>query len=102
MTVMRDLHAQLAARKPGLGSLMEFQRACEEALAGDSGEAGVLRLLADMAARFVDRYDRVPLPSDVASAAYDKLVSLTDRAAAATRPDEKLAVINEIARSELG
>jgi hypothetical protein len=102
MTVLQELHARMKARKPALGSLTEFQRECEEALASATAEAGFLRLFADMAGRFIDRYDRSPLPYDVATTAYGKLLELTKRAATATRAEDKLALFNEIARTDLG
>lgn len=102
MTVLQELHAHMTARKPGLGSLTDFQRDCEKAVAGAPEDAGFLRLLADMAGRFIDRYDQQPLPSDVATAAHGRLLQLTARAAASERPEEKLALFNEIARTDLG
>ena len=102
MTALQALHDRMKTRKPGLGSLTEFQHDCEEALAGAPEEAGFLRLLADMAGRFIDRYDQQPLPSDVATTAHGRLLALTARAAAATRGEEKLMLFNEIARTDLG
>ena len=102
MTALQELHLRMTARKPGLGSLTTLQRECEDAITGAPEEAGFLRLFADMAGRFIDRYDRQPLSYDVATAANEKLAALIGRAAATSSAAEKLALFNEIARIDLG
>ena len=102
MTALQEAAAHLKDRAPGIASLRQFQRDCEAGLRKSPEEAGFLRLLADLTGRFVDRYDDQPLEVAAAKAAYEKLVRTAERAAAAQRIEEKLALINELGAADLG
>jgi hypothetical protein len=100
---MNELLNWLLQQKGSLRTYVEFQdRAL--ALRADAPEhAALLRLLADLAGRFVEAYDRQPLSGEVASRALDRLANLLGKAAveSAADPRSQLALLNEVGVSEL-
>ena len=102
MSELQQAVVHLKGRAPGIASLRQFQRDCEAGLRKPEEEAGMLRLLSDLTGRFVDRYDDQPLELTAAKAAYDRLVGLAERAQAARRAEDKLAIVNELGRADLG
>jgi hypothetical protein len=102
MTALQEAVAGLKERPIGIATLRQFQRACEAGLARSPDEAGLLRLLADLTGRFVERYDDQPLVASVAKAAYDRLVALAEAAHAAESAEDKLQQANELGRADLG
>jgi hypothetical protein len=102
MSELQQAVARLKGRAPGIASLRQFQRDCETGLRKPEEEAGLLRLLADLTGRFVDRYDDQPLEVTAAKAAYDRLVGLAERSLTVGRAEEKLALANELGRADLG
>lgn len=101
MSALREAIAQLKTRAPGIASLRQFQRDCEAGLRGAPDEAGILRLLADLTGRFVDRYDDQPLAVAAAKAAYERLVGLAERAATAASAEERMTLVNALGAAEL-
>lgn len=100
---MNELLNWLLQQKGSLRTYVEFQdRAL--ALRTDAPEqAALLRLLADLAGRFVEAYDRQPLSAETAGRALDRLTDLLGKAAAgrAADPKSQLALLNEVGSSEL-
>lgn len=100
---MDELLNWLQQQKGSLRTYVEFE---ERALAlrVDAPEhAALLRLLADLAGRFVEAYDRQPLSAGTAGRALDRLTDLLGKAAGADAADpaSRLALLNEIGTSEL-
>lgn len=79
-------------------------RAHEKA-GSDTDCAAAYLLIALAAETFVTRNERMPLPADVAQAAYEEfvaLVSLLDKAQADGTPEQMLAALNRTAHSIAG
>jgi hypothetical protein len=66
-------------------------------------EAALFRLLAALAARFASSYDDMPLPANIARPAFERVMTLAEEALTTVdgTAQEKLAVLNEIARADL-
>lgn len=100
---MNELLNWLQQQKGSLRTYVEFQDRALTLRADAPDQAALLRLLADLAGRFVEAYDRQPLSAEIASRALDRLTDLLGRAtgASATDPAGQLALLNEIGASEL-
>jgi hypothetical protein len=100
---MNELLNWLLQQKGSLRTYVEFQdRAL--ALRADAPEhAALLRLLADLAGRFVEAYDRQPLSAEIAGRALDRLANLLGKAVegSTTDPKTQLALLNEVGLSEI-
>lgn len=78
---LADLQKMVNDMKMGLGPLRDFQKAALTGLEeGPAEHAAFFRLLADLAGRFIDLYDEVPLWQAEASARHDELRRLVDGA----------------------
>jgi hypothetical protein len=66
-------------------------------------QAAVFRLLGTVAARFASSYEDMPLPASMAGSTFERVLALVEEALRTTNgtAQEKLAVLNEIARTEL-
>ncbi len=100
---MQDLLNWLAQQKGGIGTYLEFQNRALELRATEPENAALLRLMADLAGRFVESYDREPLPLDVAEQARERLTSMLKAAVEAnTAPAaDRIALLNKVSESEL-
>jgi hypothetical protein len=67
-------------------------------------DAALFQLLSRLAERFAISYEDMPLPADTAERAFAQFLSILERAAATTAGSaaERIGLLNEIARSELG
>ncbi|MGF7056163.1 hypothetical protein GGC47_005379 [Bosea sp. OAE752] len=100
---MNELLNWLLQQKGSLRTYVEFQDRALALRADAPEQAALLRLLADLAGRFVEAYDRQPLSAEIAGRALDRLASLLGKAAAGSPADPKaqLALLNEVGVSEL-
>lgn len=100
---MNELLNWLQQQKGSLRTYVEFQDRALALRAEAPEQAALLRLLADLAGRFVEAYDRQPLSAEIAARALDRLTEFLGKAAGgpAAGPVEQLALLNEIGASEL-
>lgn len=78
---LADLQKMVNSMKMGLGPLHDFQKAALIGLEeGPAEHAAFFRLLADLAERFIDLYDEVPLWQTEASERHAELCQLVDGA----------------------
>jgi hypothetical protein len=101
--MMEELLEWLQHHNIGVGTLSLF---CEKALALRAKEpehAALARLLASLAGDFAKKYFGEPLLLDVAEQALARLTSLLEKAvrAKSAGPAQQLALLNEIAMTEL-
>lgn len=85
----------------GVSTYVAFRAHALELGEADAAHAATGRLLADLAQQFVDSYDSIPLPFDVAASALTRLRQHVAALAAARGADETLALLNEIASERL-
>ncbi|WP_332810803.1 hypothetical protein [Sphingomonas sp.] len=100
---MNELLNWLLQQKGSMNTYLEFQSRALELRATEPEHVALLRLLADLAGRFAEAYDRRPLPVDVAEAALQQLTGLIEAALGpnAAGPAERLALLNQIGAAEL-
>lgn len=100
---MKELLNWLQQQKGSLRTYVEFQDRALALRADVPEQAALLRLLADLAGRFVEAYDRQPLSAEIAAQALDRLIEFLDKAARgnAADPATRIALLNEIGASEL-
>ncbi len=100
---MNELLNWLQQQKGSLRTYVEFQDRALALRAEAPGQAALLRLLADLAGRFVEAYDRQPLSAEIAAQALDRLTDFLSKAAngSAADPAGRIALLNEIGASEL-
>jgi hypothetical protein len=100
---MNELLNWLLQQKGSMNTYLEFQGRALELRAAEPEHAALLRLLADLAGRFAEAYDRRPLPLDVAEGALQQLTGLIEQALApgAAAPAARLALLNRIGAAEL-
>ncbi|MGX1789658.1 hypothetical protein ACWIGM_23115 [Bosea sp. NPDC055332] len=100
---MNELLNWLQQQKGSLRTYVEFQDRALALRADEPEQAALLRLLADLAGRFVEAYDRQPLSAEVAAHALDRLVGLLEKAVdqGAANPSGHLALLNQVGTSEL-
>ena len=101
---MDELLNWLKPQPNGLRTYKAFQQKVVALAAADRAHAAFYQLLAALAGHFIERYEENPLPVDVADTALSRLVATVDKAAKSLKgsPADQLAVLNEIAASELG
>jgi len=85
----------------GVSTYVAFRAHALELGQADAEHAATGRLLADLAQQFVDSYDSIPLPIDVAASALARLRHHVAALAAARGADETLTLLNEIASERL-
>ena len=100
---MNELLNWLLQQKGSLRTYVEFQDRALALRADAPEQAALLRLLADLAGRFVEAYDRQPLSAEIAAQALDRLIDFLGRAAngSAADPAGRIALLNQIGASEL-
>lgn len=100
---MDELLLWLKDQNGGIGTYTEFQRRALAMLSSEPEHAALIRLLADMADRFVNAYEGEPLSFDVADRALGKLIALVEQAVSADAGSsaERIASLNEVGRAEL-
>lgn len=101
---MKDLYAWLSTQHNGLKTYNAFQSKVLQLAREQPESAALLHLLANLAERFVSSYDEAPLPVEVADRAFAKLKQLVQEGTEWNRKSdaEKIALLNEIAHTELG
>lgn len=100
---MNELLDWLQQQKGSLRTYVEFQDRALALRADAPEQAALLRLLADLAGRFVEAYDRQPLSAEIAARALDRLTDFLGRAANGNTADPagRIALLNQIGASEL-
>lgn len=100
---MNELLNWLQQQKGSLRTYVEFQDRALALRADVPEHAALLRLLADLAGRFVEAYDRQPLSAEIAGQALDRLTNLLGKGAAGSAADPKsqLELLNKVGVSEL-
>ena len=100
---MNELLEWLRAQNGGVRTYYEFQSKALALRDQDPENAGLMRLLADLAARFADAHDGQPLSVPVANEALARLMFYVEKAARTKDGSlaERLALLNEIGRAEL-
>lgn len=100
---MDELLEWLKNQNGGVGTYIEFEKRALALLSHQPEHAALIRLLADMADRFISAYDGEPLSLDVADRALEKLISLVERgiSAEAGSSAERIASLNAVGRAEL-
>lgn len=100
---MNELLNWLQQQKGSLRTYVEFQDRALALRADAPEQAALLRLLADLAGRFVEAYDRQPLSAEIAARALDQLTGFLGKATSANAADpaSRIALLNQIGASEL-
>lgn len=100
---MEELALWLKSQHRGLRTYKEFQQKVLEAGSKHRDQYALYSLLANMVGRFIDAYEEAPLTLDITDEAHKRLVALSDSAVRynSMSSDERLALLNEIASSEL-
>jgi hypothetical protein len=98
-----ELHRWLLSQHPGLRTYKSFQQKALELASSDDEHRALYRLLASMVGRYIDSFDEEPLPVDVASRAYQRLVSVVDDAelSMAAPASQQVQTLNKVAATEL-
>ena len=101
---LEDLREAMSERAPGLGAFAEFIHDCERGMVDQPRHAAFFGLLAAAAQHFRERYNQEPLSVATIGEAREELLRLVDSAqqAAAGEPKDQIAVLNGIARADLG
>ena len=100
---MGELHRWLLSQHPGLRTYRSFQQKALELASSDDEHRALYRLLASMVGRYIDSFDEEPLPVEVASRAYQRLVSVVDDAevSMAAPALQQVRTLNKVAATEL-
>ncbi|UPK40683.1 hypothetical protein IVB18_44910 [Bradyrhizobium sp. 186] len=98
---MNDLHAWLSQQHHGLWTFRIFQQKLETLGRDDPAQRGLCRLLSGLVGSYVEAFDEVPLPVNVADQAYDRLLTLVASLDLHADTDRRLADINRVATCEL-
>lgn len=100
---MNELLNWLLQQKGSLRTYVEFQDRALALRTEAPEQAALLRLLADLAGRFVEAYDCQPLSGEVAAQALDRLTDFLGQAANGhtVDPASRIALLNQIGASEL-
>lgn len=101
---MDELQNWLSTQHNGLKTYAAFRNKALELAGEQKDNAALLHLLAALAERFISAYDESPLPVDVADRAFARLKELVRKGTDTTRASDadKVELLNEIARSDLG
>jgi hypothetical protein len=101
---LNELHTWLSMQHNGLKTYNAFQSKVLQLAKEEQQNAALLHLLAMLAERFISSYDESPLPVEVADRAFAKLKQLVQKSTECERLSDadKIALLNEIARTELG
>lgn len=92
----------LLEQKGSMNTYLEFQSRALELRASEPEHVALLRLLADLAGRFAEAYDRRPLAVDVAEGALQQLTGLIEAALGPRAdPAHRFALLNQIGAAEL-
>jgi hypothetical protein len=100
---MNELLQWLQLQSGSIRALIQFQQQALALRSAEPEHAALMRLLADLAARFVETYDGEPLPADVAERALARLIQFVEKAVRvrSASPSEQLALLNNIGLAEL-
>jgi hypothetical protein len=100
---VEELANWLKSQHKGLRTYKTFLRKVLDLGAKSRPQFALYYLLAMLVDRFVETYDERPLTLDIAAAAHNRLVAITDKAVRfnTMSAEEKLALLNEIAVSDL-
>lgn len=100
---MNELIGWLKKQNEGVSTYIGLQQRAHGLALSNPDQAALLRLLGALAARIASSYEDMPLPANIAGSTFQRMVTLVEKALRATEgtAQEKLAVLNEIARTEL-
>jgi hypothetical protein len=98
---MAGLSNWLDGQGCGVNTYVAFRGRALEICESQVEHAAAGRLLADLAQQFIESYDSIPLPIDIATAALQRLRQYVAALVAAQGEDEKLALLNQIASERL-
>jgi Ser/Thr protein kinase RdoA (MazF antagonist) len=100
---MKELIAWLKEQNEGVCTYIGIQQRAYGLALSDPDQAALFRLLGALAARFASSYDDMPLPANIARPAFERVMTLVEEALRTMdgTAEEKLAVLNEIARTDL-
>jgi hypothetical protein len=100
---MNELIGWLKEQNEGVGTYIGLQQRAHGLALSNPDQAALLRLLGVLAARVASSYEDMPLPANIADSTFQRMVTLIEKALRATdgTAQEKLAVLNELARTEL-
>jgi hypothetical protein len=100
---MDQLLEWLREQNRGVGTYISLQQRAHHLVQSNPDHAALFQLLGALAGRFVSSYDGMPLSVDVARSAFERVSLLVEKAARTmdNAAEEKLKILNEIARAEL-
>jgi hypothetical protein len=100
---MNELVAWLKEQNEGVCTYIALQQRAYGLARFNPDQTAVFRLLGTLAARFASSYEGMPLSADPARSAFERMVALVEEAQRAMggTTQEKLAILNEIAKTEL-
>jgi hypothetical protein len=99
---MNELIGWLKDQNEGVCTYTGLQRRTHSMALSNPDEAALFRLHGALAARFASSYDDMPLTANVARPAFERVMTLAEEALRTVdgTAHEKLAVLNEIARTD--
>jgi hypothetical protein len=100
---MNELIGWLKDQNEGVCTYTGLQQRAHAMALSNPDEAALFRLLGALAARFASSYDDMPLPANIARPAFERVMILAEEALRTVdgTAQEKLAVLNKIARADL-
>jgi len=98
-----ELHDWLAHQHPGLRTYKTFQQKALELAGSEPDHRAFYRMLASLVGGYIDSFDEDPLPVDVASQAFQRLLGVVGDAENSIQapPVEQIAALNKIAATQL-
>lgn len=100
---MNELIGWLKEQNEGVCTYIGLQQRAHGLALSNPDEAALFRLLGVLAARVASSYEDMPLPANTARSTYERVTTLAEEALRAMdgTAQEKLAILNEIARTDL-
>jgi hypothetical protein len=100
---MNELIAWLKEQNEGVCTYIGLQQRAHGLATSNPDQAALFRLLGALAARFASSYDDMPLLANIARPAFERVLTLAEEALRTMNgtAQEKLAVLNEIARTDI-
>jgi hypothetical protein len=100
---MNELIGWLKDQNEGVCTYTGLQQRAHAMALSNPDEAALFRLLGALAARFASSYEDMPLPASIAGSTFQRMGTLVEKALRSVdgTPQEKLAILNEIARADL-
>lgn len=100
---VQDILNWLQTQPGGIATYVAFNERVAQLLQSEPDNAAAARLLGQLTGRFVEAFEREPLPSSVDRAAIERLKQWLERLVAVQQrgADDRLALLNELAVAEL-